>query len=664
MLMAPKYFVDRDAEITLFYKLLGEGELPKPLLRVEGPSGVGKSALLHRIYEICQELKAPAALIYGDRNRSIISLLSEITEQLSPYCNPFTFREFKTVLRQIYQIQDKLLSTKKESLGKQLVRPLKLLGRGLSTAASTAAGADIILAAAAEMVGEAAMEGISLQLGETSEHLLSNEQLSLLNNSADEVLQAFYVGFARLQQSLRITVLIDGLETVQHLECWLAERFVPELNDKNTIFVVSSKVRFDPCWDALLSQSYTVQLKPFTLGEVREFLAIRSLPANRKTAKAVFELTDGLPLSVALWSEFFSSDLRSTKAKFTQDQSLAVAHQIEQHLLSQFSEVRLKNIVHVCAVLYHFDPNLLAYALDVGIEEAESLFEVLGNYTSIFRLHASGLAVHDLLRHYLVDNFRRINAAKYWEIIQLAVAYYGKKLEESPWAAKGEYAIDYVYYDSILNNEHDLLALFFNESRNGRITVTAARSSDIPHILNVDWKAFPHQENRITLERLTQWFNASPISFRVAKDELDHVLGYSCILRLAPATAQAVLDGTLSFKDINPTHLQPETDELLASDYMLDSLAIVDPTRSEVGAALLRDMLTQVHGNVRRLLSVAVTQQGASLLQRTGFELVRRLPEAINGFQYEVYLFDLHVGNCSSPLVKALRKTTRVSISS
>lgn len=648
-------FIDREPQIAFFYQLIATKQIAQPLVKVVGPSGVGKSALLHQFHAICREFRVPVAFIYGDRTRTVVSLLKEIAEQLREYCGPFTFREFNAVLRQTYQIQDKLLLSKKDTVKKQLFGPLKLLGRGITTAASVAAGTDILLAAAAEVIGEVFIDGVEKHFDKLADSGLSQEQISLLNDLGSQLLRSFTIGFARVQESLRTVILIDGIENMLHLESFLAQHLIPALDDQNTIFVVSNRMRFNSCWLDLAPKSNILELEPFSLKDVYAFLSHRSSNVSRNTARAVFELTDGLPLSLALWCEFVPAAPTSTKASFTREKSLAVALQIEQHLLDQFPDQQLKDIVSICASFHHFDENLLAYVLDCTPNEAKATFDSLSAYSSIFRLHASGLAVHELLRKYLVDSFQRSNLSHYNQIIKRAVDYYGIKVEESPWAEKGRHGIEYVYYAAILEGQKDLLALFFNEYGTGSITVMPARQRDILEILEVDWKAFPHEENRITLERLSRWFNVSPDSFRVARDEHQRILGYSCILRLTPAVAQAVVDGNLSFKEINESHLL-DSGSTSTVDYMLDSLAIADQSRSDVGAALLRDMLAQVRGRVGRLLSVAVTRQGSAILQRTGFRLVRTLPEEIDGFHYEVFELDLRDDMHHSLLADVLRK--------
>ncbi len=648
-------FVDREPEITFFYQLIAMRQVAQPVVKVIGPSGVGKSALLHQFHAICREFRVPVAFIYGDRTRSVVSLLKEIAEQLHEYCGPFTFREFNSVLRQVYQIQDKLLLSKKDTVRKQLVGPLKLLGHGVATAASTAAGTDVLLAAAAEVIGEVFIDGVEKHFERLADSGLSQEQINLLNDLSSQLLRSFTTGFPRVQESLRTVILIDGVENMLHLESFLAQHLISALDDQNTIFVVSNRMRFNSCWLDLAPKSSILELEPFALKDVHAFLAHRLNNVSRNTVRAVFELTDGLPLSLALWCEFVPSVPASTKASFTRERSLLVALQIEQHLLDQFPDQQLKNIVNICASFHHFDENLLAYVLECPPSEAKATFDSLSAYSSIFRLHASGLAVHELLRKYLVDSFQRSNLSRYNQIIKRAVDYYGIKVEEAPWAEKGRHAIDYVYYAAILEDQKDLLTLFFNEFGTGSITVMPARQHDIPEILEVDWKAFPHEENRITLVRLSQWFHVSPESFRVAKDEHHRILGYSCILRLTSAVAQAVIDGELSFKEINESHLL-DSDNSRAVDYMLDSLAIADQSRSDVGAALLRDMLVQVRGRVGRLLSVAVTRQGSAILQRTGFRLVRTLPDEIDGFHYEVFALDLSDNMHHSLLADVLRR--------
>ena len=101
-------FTGRVDDLALFRSMLPlDRQTDADILVIYGIGGIGKSFLLDEYLIICNEMGVPTALIDGQTQRSIFSILLEIQTQLSDTAQ-IAFPMLEEGLKRYYDIQDKL----------------------------------------------------------------------------------------------------------------------------------------------------------------------------------------------------------------------------------------------------------------------------------------------------------------------------------------------------------------------------------------------------------------------------------------------------------------------------------------------------------------------------------------------------------------------------
>ncbi|MBW4572812.1 MAG: ATP-binding protein [Tolypothrix carrinoi HA7290-LM1] len=191
-------------------------------------------------------------------------------------------------------------------------------------------------------------------------------------------------------------ILIDTYETLQPLEDWLLQMFLPQLPE-NALIVLAGRIaqnkawRIDPGWQAL---SRTRKLRNFTELETGNYLTLRQIASLHHDS--ILNFTHGHPLALSLVADVFAQhDTQDYKFDL---QSLA-ATDVVKTLLSQFVQ-EVPSALHraaleVCALVRLTTETLLAEVL--GLEDGYELFNWLRGL-SFIESAIAGIFPHDITR--------------------------------------------------------------------------------------------------------------------------------------------------------------------------------------------------------------------------------------------------------------------------
>lgn len=192
-----------------------------------------------------------------------------------------------------------------------------------------------------------------------------NANLSLTDNLLDAIAQC----------NTHYVILIDTYETLQPLEDWLLQIFLPQLPENALIVlagrIAQNKAWRDPGWQAL---TRTIQVRNFTQLETGNYLTKRQIASWHH--ESILNFTHGHPLALSLVADVFAQhDTQDYKFDL---QSLA-ATDVVKTLLSQFVQ-EVPSALHraaleVCALVRLTTETLLAEIL--GLEDSYELFDWL-----------------------------------------------------------------------------------------------------------------------------------------------------------------------------------------------------------------------------------------------------------------------------------------------
>jgi hypothetical protein len=273
----------------------------------------------------------------------------------------------------------------------------------------------------------------------------------------------------------RQVLLIDNYESLETLEAWLRESFLPTLGAE-TLVVLAGRNPISAAWRGDLAWQGQIQLLPIRNldpADAQAFLLARQIPESQHAA--ILSFTHGYPLALSLVCEDYAIAPQSIP---TEQRVLTEAflppHAIVQALLERFIE-SIPTPTHraalaICALLRVTTEPILEAVLET--KNGHAIFEWLRSLSFIETL-PTGLCPHAVAREALLADLRWRSPDRYADYHKLARGYYANRFRTGKAKEQQDILWDYVF----LHHDQAVLRDAFTwENASGAYVETATQS--------------------------------------------------------------------------------------------------------------------------------------------------------------------------------------------
>jgi tetratricopeptide (TPR) repeat protein len=427
-----RLFSGREKELDLFQRALQRARDRSSIIAISGIGGVGKSTLLRAFVRLARRIGTTTCLINSDETSSAIGIMTELSAQLSVYqAGKRSFKGFRKSRERLKRIESKLnASAAKDDEGIAHKIGIEAAKGGLGTAAGAAIGGVIAglpgaiaggalggaLGPIIEVAGRGVLEKPVLGLSERDRRFFSEAEAHLT--------QSFIAGIKSLARTGTVVLLFDAIENLSETMKWLREELLANLPDKGIVIVLSGRHSLPQNewlqWEARLDQ---VEVSPFAPEVAKVYLARRGV-LDASDQNNIIEMAAGLPFAMALLTSF---DMRKAVRTSPQSASSAngpasVVSSVVDTFLRTIPDETLRNALWVSAIPRVFNAELLALLLGISVADRE--YEALISLHPAVRIRSEGLALHDVIREYLIRAAGLRHPARYVSLHKVASEYF------------------------------------------------------------------------------------------------------------------------------------------------------------------------------------------------------------------------------------------------
>lgn len=285
------------------------------------------------------------------------------------------------------------------------------------------------------------------------QHALGADALRLLQESAQ-----------------RIVLLIDNMETLEPLEGWLREQFLPTLSSEVVCVLagrspVSLAWRGDLAWRGLLK---LVALRNLTPDESRSLLVEQGVPDDQH--EGILSFTYGYPLALSLVSDLIA---QRGSLPYTQGPPLDLVPALLERFIAVVPSPIHRRALEACALVRVTTEPILARLLE--LPDARPYFEWLRSL-SFLEEASPGLAPQDLARDALLADLRWRSPDRYTELHRSARAYYTEQLAQAEPQEQQRLLWDYIF----LHRDNALVRSAFSWQSTATSYADTLQARDLP----------------------------------------------------------------------------------------------------------------------------------------------------------------------------------------
>jgi hypothetical protein len=386
-------FVDREAELALFRDALGTEKLKWNILEIWGVAGIGKTFLLQRCLDICQEMNLPAALIdaYATENHSISGFTQSVVMELELSKYEGFFEKYKQLRTEYIRVRAEMPD----------VSPS--------------------IQVADESYGQLLLD---------TRTALNQEFVFALNAIADK--------------HGRLVLAVDSFEVLlgTSVERWLREFFIPRAS-AHILIVVSGRTRLGREWEKWGPITQSIELQPFSTQAMVEFLHRRVPPKDydESAIAEVLEFTQGHPLALALLTDLIPEGVSLTKLPTTVSEISTVLTERLMQSLDPPARVMLEAL----SILPAADEDILTYLLDDESVEVSAQLKSLYEFSFVRVTSQGSLQLHDAVKDFLAEGLRVRSPSRYIDLHQKDSIYHLNRLDkivgEGEWGGAAQEAL-------------------------------------------------------------------------------------------------------------------------------------------------------------------------------------------------------------------------------
>jgi hypothetical protein len=352
----------------------------------------------------------------------------------------------------------------------------------------------------------------------------------------------------------RRALILDTYETIEALDGWLRDVFLPRLSEQ-TLIVLAGRFPLpvtwlsDPGWQPLLR---SIALRNLSPDDSRSYLSQRAVPAVLHDEALSF--THGHPLALSLIADVLTRPGGDgvTPPHFSPEHAPNVVHALLERFMESVPDARHRAALEVCALVRSIDESFLASVLDEpepdengGDSDAvHQLFEWLRGL-SFIEAGANGLFPHDSAREALLADLRWRNRDRYVELHRRAREFYALRLKN----AQGQNQQRLLYDAIFLHRDSAVIRTAFTWQESPSAYPDSPRPSDADSIQRMVTQYEGEESARIAADWLRREPDAAVVFRDLAEPDGDPV-GFFILLTLPadsnpdaepdPAAAQAL----------------------------------------------------------------------------------------------------------------------------
>lgn len=330
---------------------------------------------------------------------------------------------------------------------------------------------------------------------------------------------------ALAERGLRYVLLWDTCETLEPLEAWLRDTWLPEIPE-NVLVVLAGRVSPSPSWRAELGWQALIRVLPLRNlepSESRAYLSQRGLPEEQFSA--VLGFTYGHPLALSLVADVFHQ--RPDMGAFQPETSPDVIKALLERFVQKVPSPAHRAALEACCLVRVTTEGLLAAML--GAPEAHELFEWLRGL-SFIEAGPHGLFPHDLARDAMAADVRWRNPEWYGELHRRARADYVTRLQRTAGSAQQQTLFDLIY----LHRDNAVVRPVFEWSGGGNLQLEPFREGDQPALLAM----VTQHEGSDSAQWAAFWLARQPQQAQVVRDGAGKPVGFSMALPLQALRAE------------------------------------------------------------------------------------------------------------------------------
>lgn len=322
----------------------------------------------------------------------------------------------------------------------------------------------------------------------------------------------------------RQVILIDTYETLNPLDAWLRETFLPQL-PADVLVVLAGRQppalawRADPGWQALVR---TIPLRNMTPEESRAYLAERRVPAEQHTS--VLNFTHGHPLALSLVADGFA---QRRDWQFQPEAAPDVVKTLLEQFVQKVPGPAHRAALETCALVRLTTETLLAEAL--LMPDVHELFDWLRGL-SFVESGPLGLFPHDLAREALTSDLRWRNPDWYAELHRRTRGYYANRLKQTRGYEQQRVLFDYVF----LHRDNPIMRPFLEWQETGTALPDQMRPGDREQLVAM----VAAHEGAESARLANYWFGQQPGHVTVYRDEKGAPLCFVSHVQLAQTTPE------------------------------------------------------------------------------------------------------------------------------
>lgn len=272
------------------------------------------------------------------------------------------------------------------------------------------------------------------------------------------------------QLQTRFVLCIDTYESLETLEEWMREEFIPQLPE-NVLVVLAGRNhppnewKTDPGWQEIVR---IIPLRNLHTEESREYLTGRHIPSEQQ--QAVLDFTYGHPLALSLVADVFAYH---GNIRFIPESHPDIVKMLLERFLQRVPGPAHRVALEACALVRVTNETLLQEM--VGLPGTHELFHWLRSL-SFVESAVDGLFPHDLTREALVADVRWRNPDWYIELHRRARNYYATRLQRAQSHEQQRLMFDYAY----LHRDNPVMRQMFMWQGVGNALADSPRESDFP----------------------------------------------------------------------------------------------------------------------------------------------------------------------------------------
>lgn len=322
----------------------------------------------------------------------------------------------------------------------------------------------------------------------------------------------------------RQVILIDTYETLNPLDAWLRETFLPQI-PADVLVVLAGRQppalawRADPGWQELLR---TIPLRNMTPGESRAYLSERRVPAEQHDN--VLNFTHGHPLALSLVADGFA---QRRDWQFQPEAAPDVVKTLLEQFVQKVPGPAHRAALETCALVRLTTEALLAEAL--LMPDVHELFDWLRGL-SFVEAGPLGLFPHDLAREALTSDLRWRNPDWYAELHRRTRGYYANRLKQTRGYEQQRVLFDYVF----LHRDNPIMRPFLEWQETGTALPDQLRDGDREQLVAM----VAAHEGEESARLADYWFGRQPQHVTVYRDEKGHPMCFVSHVQLAQTTPE------------------------------------------------------------------------------------------------------------------------------